>query len=546
MQAPRYMTTLSLVTLLFIGCGGGNSSQSTPANSDPQINTPAVKQLTEGSTEVLTVQATDNGTVTYAIAGGADAALFQIDPQTGVLRFKTAPDYENPADSDGNNRYEVTVQATDDEGHTATQTITVTIDNDTADDGPKFTSAATKSVVENSALDFTVAADGAVSFALAGADQKRFALNATSGKLVFNQFRPDYERPSDVNRDNNYQIDIVATDDQNHTSRQPMTITVTDDATDNAAEANWVHVYKTGAEDGPDGGLPFGDDRNFTAETIGGDRVVHVGERTWQDSADNKNAAYTFDEAESYCQNLDYAGHSDWRVPNRHEMYEIVNYANAYSDKPTIDDIFQNSAKINYRTSENVIGHSGNILTNQAFVISFRDGASYPLDRDASYGVRCVRGATLTYTETVSKDADDIYRDPKTGFWWASPAGPESMMAAKQRCEALVMGGYDDWRLPNISEIHTIMPTVVPGSNHPYGAEPLLQDGGHQLWSSTPKDGTMGRYLDNYWNFGNWGDNDKVPVDADHPLGRDVMNDDSIEMDNANSVFSICIRGGRL
>ncbi|MMZ69871.1 hypothetical protein D1872_327920 [compost metagenome] len=56
----------------------------------------------------------------------------------------------------------------------------------------------------------------------------------------------------------------------------------------------------------------------------------------------------------------------------------------------------------------------------------------------------------------------------------------------------------------------------------------------------------MGRYLDNYWNFGNWGDNDKVPVDADHPLGRDVMNDDSIEMDNANSVFSICIRGGRL
>jgi hypothetical protein len=59
-------------------------------------------------------------------------------------------------------------------------------------------------------------------------------------------------------------------------------------------------------------------------------------------------------------------------------------------------------------------------------------------------------------------------------------------------------------------------------------------------------DGTMGRYLDNYWNAGNWGDDDQVPVDDSHPRGRDVQNDANIEADNGDSVYSICIRGGRL
>jgi hypothetical protein len=34
--------------------------------------------------------------VTYSIVGGADAAHFQIDANTGVLSFLTAPDFEAP------------------------------------------------------------------------------------------------------------------------------------------------------------------------------------------------------------------------------------------------------------------------------------------------------------------------------------------------------------------------------------------------------------------------------------------------------------------
>jgi Cadherin domain/FG-GAP-like repeat/NHL repeat/Calx-beta domain len=46
----------------------------------------------------------------YEISGGADAALFTIDPNTGTLNFKVAPDFENPTDANKDNIYEVIVK----------------------------------------------------------------------------------------------------------------------------------------------------------------------------------------------------------------------------------------------------------------------------------------------------------------------------------------------------------------------------------------------------------------------------------------------------
>jgi hypothetical protein len=72
-------------------------------------------QVDENGLAVATVQSSDpdGGARTYAIAGGADAALFSIDSATGALAFLSAPDYEAPADSGADNVYEVTVSASD-------------------------------------------------------------------------------------------------------------------------------------------------------------------------------------------------------------------------------------------------------------------------------------------------------------------------------------------------------------------------------------------------------------------------------------------------
>ena len=79
---------------------------------------------------MTTVTATDADlpaqTLTYSIAGGADAALFTIDVNSGALTFLAAPDYEAPADANSDNVYEVTVQV-DDGALTDTQAICVTV-----------------------------------------------------------------------------------------------------------------------------------------------------------------------------------------------------------------------------------------------------------------------------------------------------------------------------------------------------------------------------------------------------------------------------------
>jgi hypothetical protein len=96
-------------------------------NSDGGGSTASVN-VAENTTAVTTVSATDPQTdpITYAIAGGADAALFSIDPNSGALSFIAAPDYENPGDVGLDNVYEVTVQASDG-SNTDTQTISVTV-----------------------------------------------------------------------------------------------------------------------------------------------------------------------------------------------------------------------------------------------------------------------------------------------------------------------------------------------------------------------------------------------------------------------------------
>jgi predicted extracellular nuclease len=49
--------------------------------------------------------------VIYEITGGNDADDFDVDPDTGEVTFKNSPDYENPTDSDGDNKYDVEVTA---------------------------------------------------------------------------------------------------------------------------------------------------------------------------------------------------------------------------------------------------------------------------------------------------------------------------------------------------------------------------------------------------------------------------------------------------
>ena len=95
---------------------------------------PAATDYAENGTAVVaTYEASDpeSDAVAWSVAG-TDAAYFSISG-AGALSFKTAPDFEAPADADGNNQYQVTVKATANY-KSATRGVTVTVTN--VDDTP--------------------------------------------------------------------------------------------------------------------------------------------------------------------------------------------------------------------------------------------------------------------------------------------------------------------------------------------------------------------------------------------------------------------------
>ena len=91
---------------------------------NPVFTSPALASVSENSTAIMTVTATDADLpvqlLTFSIVGGADQAKFEIT-SGGILTFKSGPDFEAPNDTNGDNIYTVEVQASDGAGGTTSQ-----------------------------------------------------------------------------------------------------------------------------------------------------------------------------------------------------------------------------------------------------------------------------------------------------------------------------------------------------------------------------------------------------------------------------------------
>ncbi len=92
----------------------------------------------------------DDFPLTYSIGGGADGALFVIDPSSGELSFLAAPDFEMPGDADADNQYEVVVVVTDASGLSDSKLISVEIT-----DAPEVPTAMDDAFAVNEAAIYT-------------------------------------------------------------------------------------------------------------------------------------------------------------------------------------------------------------------------------------------------------------------------------------------------------------------------------------------------------------------------------------------------------
>ena len=183
-----------------------------------------------GVRSVATYQATDpeGRTITWGLSG-TDSDDFNINE--GVLTFATIPDFEKPADDNGDNEYLVTVQARDEGGKTASLGVTVTVINSAGVEEPSITTTSQPSLTlqENgTGAIFTFRARDPqgrpIRWSLTGVDASNFTIS--DGALTFNG-SPDFEDPADANGDNVYELTVVVTDEQGLTDSFDFTVTVT-------------------------------------------------------------------------------------------------------------------------------------------------------------------------------------------------------------------------------------------------------------------------------------------------------------------------------
>ena len=99
-------------------------------NNPPVIVSGATATVLENQTAAYIAAATDaeGDAVTFSLSG-TDAALFNLDSATGVVTFKTAPNFEAPADSNDDNQYQIIITATDGED-SSTQAVTISVANE--------------------------------------------------------------------------------------------------------------------------------------------------------------------------------------------------------------------------------------------------------------------------------------------------------------------------------------------------------------------------------------------------------------------------------
>lgn len=146
---------------------------------------------------------------------GTDGGDFTIT-QEGVLSCRNTPDYDQPADSNQDNVYLVTVQVSDGRYYGSLEVTVTVIDQNAAE--PVVTGSTALSFRENTPVTtrlylyrVTDADRGtAFSWSVRGSDSNDFTTN-NEGEL-YSSSPPNHERPADVNSDNVFEITVVASD----------------------------------------------------------------------------------------------------------------------------------------------------------------------------------------------------------------------------------------------------------------------------------------------------------------------------------------------
>jgi len=296
-------------------------------------------------------------------------------------------------------------------------------------------------------------------------------------------------------------------------------------------------------------------------------------------------------------ENYTFAGYDDWRLPTVKELYSLVlfsgldaSFASSSINEglvPFIDtdyfvflygDQTGDARVIDSQWLTSTV-YTSTVMTGQScfFGVNFADGRikCYGLrmrPENSGYYALFVRGGTGYGENNFVANGDGTLSDLATGLIWTQNDNGSGVLwdEALNYCQSLSLGGVDDWRLPNIKELHSIVDynrspdaTGSAAIDPLFNLSPITNEAGQPdypfYWSSTTlvsypsstRDATyisFGRAMGYIEEFGGWIDvhgagaqrsDGKTGAGAGHQTGSGPQGD-ARRSDN----YVLCVRGG--
>ena len=260
-----------------------------------------------------------------------------------------------------------------------------------------------------------------------------------------------------------------------------------------ADNARTFTCYNAAGVETPCGDLQTAADNEVVADNLTG----LVWQRTWTD--DNK----IWQEAMDYCsitlnEGSGYAGYTDWRLPNPHELRSIVDY-NVYS--PAIDtNAFPGTPSSWFWSS------TPDVFPGMAWAAEsdFGSTSSYEMET-YPFKVRCVRGqpeesgtGVFNHFLISGEAGKEIVTDLVTDLiWQKNNETDKTWQQALAYCEELDYADRTDWRLPNVNELASLVNIEIeyPASDFPdiavtdyfWSSSSCADLTGYAWWVDSPK-----------------------------------------------------------
>lgn len=193
------------------------------------------------------------------------------------------------------------------------------------------------------------------------------------------------------------------------------------------------------------------------------------------------------------------AGHFDWRLPTIKELYSLIDFKGVDPSGPDVtsaeglisfidEDVFDfeygdpNSGDriidSQWTTSSKYVS---TVMNNQKcfFGVNFADGRikCYPTQAGKGYFTIYVRGNSEYGTNKFTDNGDGTITDSATNLMWQKGDSNVGMnwQEANDHCEVELTAGLDDWRLPHVKELQSIVDyTRSPETTESAAIDPLF------------------------------------------------------------------------